>query len=295
MCRFVGPALLAGLWTALVALPAQAQFSAPSAERIFGFYDRDGDGELDEDEMERVRGPLRETLEGKREVDRDEFVRLFEEQQRRRDDDGDNRRPSTAGRSAPKVRERVTVELSSKYTPGDRDGDGQVGLHEWIEWKSLAAIREFLVLDINRDGFLTPREVLIAEKANGTGNGGAGGAAGSGTAAAGRPSQGGTAPAGAPRELDEATARVAREAFKNLDRDDDGRLSDEEWRSSQATRTRFEGAGVRLSTPADLETFLKLYPVEERELDVGGDVNGGGSTGGSGEERSRRGGFGRGR
>lgn len=305
MARFLHVAVLAGSWTAFQAAPALAQFSP---ERIFDYYDRDRDGELDDDEMERVRGPLRETLErsGGRSVDRDEFMRLYEEQGRRDGEgrDGNSRSSSSTNtRSAPKPRERVTVDLPSKYTEGDRDRDGQLGLYEWIQWKSRAAIGEFVALDRNRDGFLTPRELTIAEKANGDGGSPANGSstrssAGAATTASRSTSPSGTTPSGAPRQLDEATAGVAREAFQNLDKDRDGRLSEEEWRNSQAARARFEDAEVRLPTPADLDTFLRLYPVEERTQEVSrdGSESRSSSTSGGGEERpSRRVYFGRGR
>ena len=54
--------------------------------------------------------------------------------------------------SGPKPRERVTLELPSRYTEGDSDKDGQLGLYEWIQWKSRVSIPEFLALDRNRDG-----------------------------------------------------------------------------------------------------------------------------------------------
>ncbi|GEM_PF-2853449 len=45
--------------------------------------------------------------------------------------------------------------LPSPYDQYDRNKDGQIGLYEWPRDR----IREFLELDKNRDGFLTPREL----------------------------------------------------------------------------------------------------------------------------------------
>ena len=263
MARFSGPFVLASLWVAVVATPAAAQFSP---ERIFGYYDQDRDGELDREEMERVRGPLRETLlqSGQRSIDREDFTEIFEKQQRGRGDGDDNRRSSSsAGRSAPKPRERVTLELADKYQDGDMDADGQIGLYEWIQWKSRVAIGEFLALDRNQDGFLTPYELKLAEKSNGGDRDDA--SEGDRSRRQSTPASSASSPAGgtSPR-LDAATMAIAREAFKNLDKDGDGKLSDEEWQRSQAARSRFEQADVQLKTPADLDTFLAQYPAESR-------------------------------
>jgi hypothetical protein len=53
----------------------------------------------------------------------------------------------------------VTFDLPSDYTAGDSDGDNQLGLNEWTAWKSRSAMREFLSLDADNDGFLTPVEL----------------------------------------------------------------------------------------------------------------------------------------
>ncbi|HUG90066.1 MAG TPA: hypothetical protein VML55_04480, partial [Planctomycetaceae bacterium] len=239
MARILAAAVLASLWAAWDATPASAQGRdfRFSPEQIFGR--RDGD---------RDRG-------GRGERDRD--------------GDRSSSRSSTPGtRPGPRLRERVTLELAEKYTEGDLDGDGQIALHEWIQWKSRSAIGEFLALDLNQDGLLTPYELHVAEK-NGGGNGAAatagtsGGTRTSGTTIAGRTVPGGAAPAGGSRaRLDEATEQIAREAFKNL-AGEDGVISEEEWQRSRAARSRFEQAGVELKTPASLDTFLSLYPPDE--------------------------------
>ena len=291
MSRILGTCAVIGFGLAFNATPAAAQFSP---DRIFAYYDRDRDGELDEDEIERVRGPLRERLGGRDDVSRDEFIRLAEEQQRggggdqdRSDRGRDGNRSS--GQSGPKPRERVTVEMPSKYTEGDSDKDGQLGLYEWIQWKSRVSIPEFLALDRNRDGFLTPYELTIAEKSKDSGE--AGGNAGTSAAA----------PSGGPRpRLDEATVRVAREAFRNLAGPDE-KISEEEWQNSRATRSRFEDAGVELKLPADLDTFLSLYPAEQSSAPAASGDAGGSEAqsrdrdgGGEGEGRFRGRGFSRG-
>lgn len=70
------------------------------------------------------------------------------------------------GRGLPPIRKRTAPQeassskLPSSYQSYDRDRDGQIGLYEWPR----ARIREFLELDKNRDGFLTPIELERPER-----------------------------------------------------------------------------------------------------------------------------------
>ncbi len=66
------------------------------------------------------------------------------------------------GRGLPPIKPRVKkdaggapLRLPSEYAQYDRDRDGQIGLYEWPRRR----IAEFLKLDKNQDGFLTPREL----------------------------------------------------------------------------------------------------------------------------------------
>jgi hypothetical protein len=299
MARILAILWLAAVGLALDAAPAKAQFRFPP-DRVFDYYDNNPrDGELDENEIRRVFGPMRERLEGRDSISRDDFIKLSEEQQREADGQrdggsGDSGNRTSTTKPGAKPRERVTLELASKYTEGDRDGDGQLGLYEWIQWKTRKAIPEFLALDRNHDGFLTPYELTVAEKANGgtaaggNGNGGTSGSRPGGPSTAGA----GSAPAGGPRpRLDEETDRVAREAFRNLARED-GKIDQEEWQRSQATRSRFEAAGAELKLPADLDAFLAAYPAEQSTGGSGGPGGGGGEpevrdTTGEGRFRNR--------
>jgi hypothetical protein len=47
-------------------------------------------------------------------------------------------------------------QLAAQYVPLDQDGDGQIGLYEWPREK----LAEFQKLDSNKDGFLTPEELV---------------------------------------------------------------------------------------------------------------------------------------
>jgi len=55
---------------------------------------------------------------------------------------------------------RLPAGLPDWFRKGDRDGDGQVTLAEYAAVGSPSADKEFARLDRNRDGLITPREVL---------------------------------------------------------------------------------------------------------------------------------------
>jgi hypothetical protein len=59
-----------------------------------------------------------------------------------------------------KSMQRITVDLPQEYLALDANKDNQIGLYEWPRSK----FREFLELDTNNDGFLTPREMLTKER-----------------------------------------------------------------------------------------------------------------------------------
>ncbi len=67
------------------------------------------------------------------------------------------------GRGLPPIKPRArndsesSSRLPGEYARYDRDRDGQIGLYEWPR----ARIAEFLKLDKNQDGFLTPRELGV--------------------------------------------------------------------------------------------------------------------------------------
>ena len=74
---------------------------------------------------------------------------------------GPSTRPGSTGSSTPPRSAtdgrpyRSVVELPAEYKAYDKNGDGQIGLYEWPRER----IREFLALDRNDDGFLTPSEL----------------------------------------------------------------------------------------------------------------------------------------
>ena len=59
-----------------------------------------------------------------------------------------------------KTRPRITLDLPSEFVELDTDQDNQIGLYEWPREKRA----EFKKLDVNQDGFVTPREIQFLKQ-----------------------------------------------------------------------------------------------------------------------------------
>lgn len=287
----------------------QAAFSQPSAERFFGFLDRNRDGRIDQDEAQRLPGPFREAMQRarvdfSRGVSQSEFARIMpgvmeqaraqresdggrgdgrgpEDYRRRGDDRGGDRSRSrsSSGSSKPTRRwqprkvERITLDLQDSWKEADLNGDGQVALYEWDR----AKFREFFALDVNHDGFLTPRELaqsgdakpaaasstqLAANKASSP----AVSSRGSGSTKGSSPPSSLSGGAITPVQFDEKSTegRWAKYVFGRLDKDKDGSLTKEEWEQSKSTRGSFEKHKANLSFPAKFADFAGLLVAVQR-------------------------------
>jgi hypothetical protein len=208
---------------------------------------------------------------------------------------GDRNSPSKAPEPPP----RVTIDLPASYAAGDTNGDGQIELSEWLRWKGRSALAEFLSLDRNHDGILTPRELAQADSplpvdlalrlpgadpaallpsggrfmaANPTMSGSPAAATAPSSAATSsspaaaassmRPAAAATStsPVSAPASGDvQRHTADAQRQFKRLDRDRDGKVTDLEWRYSVLLRPKFEKVGADLSQPMSEEQFISYY------------------------------------
>ena len=175
---------------------------------------------------------------------------------------------------------RVTLDLPEDYLDGDRDRDGQIGLYEWKEWKSRAAISAFFRLDRNRDGFLTPRELVYAQSANDDSDSDDGddddgddddgddddsddsaddsSSSEDKSETASSKTDGGK-DSSAASAASSASGKLALRYFPLLDRDKSGKIEGKEWDRSKRLRPMFEKAGADLSKPMSKDEFVAMY------------------------------------
>jgi hypothetical protein len=158
----------------------------------------------------------------------------------------------------------IGVDIPANYAGGDTDGDRQIDLLEWRKWRP-QEIPNFMMMDANRDGFLTARELIIAEKnplptsTTPPGNAPAGNAPASYAASVpASPDADGNTPA--PGE--KPSAAEARYVFPKLDKNGSGKIEADEWQASKSIRGGFERQGITLPLPADQATFFNLYPAQ---------------------------------
>ena len=254
--------------------------------------DRNGNGRIDADEIQSMPPQFQEMLKSRgvqlrpgmsvddmRNTMRSAFDRGRDEGGDRREDfrsrfgggnddrNTDQRRTENRGPEIfrPSKKERVTVDLPPKYAEVDTDFDGQIGLYEWMI-SQRSRLDEFDAIDSNRDGLLTPRELQSFDTASSsTGESIAtsykrerlvivGG--GSNVRSRGGDPRGGR-DGGEQRSPEEIKERADR-TFGYLDRDRDGRISEEEWSRSRRTSGEFQAAGIRL-TSMSKDDFAKAY------------------------------------
>ena len=113
---------------------------------VFDYYDRNDDGRIQPGEAERIDGKHRSVISQidlSRSITRNRFVDYY------------CRIAVGLPPRLERVRQRVTLDLPDAYVLLDLDEDGQIGYYEWPRRERF----EFFLLDLNEDGFLTPREL----------------------------------------------------------------------------------------------------------------------------------------
>lgn len=180
----------------------------------------------------------------------------------------------------------VTYSLPSEFLDKDKDKDGQIGLYEWSR-SDLPAFHKF---DLDRDGFLTPFEVLkgtgkipstvifaksvqiapALSVSNSTPTAGAESNRDTGRGEGGRRGRNGGGRRGGSREESEGgptTDSVNRDpltqraewAFTQMDRDRNDKIDQEEWSRSRTVRAAVEKANLTVSTPLSKSDFVELF------------------------------------
>lgn len=117
---------------------------------VFDYYDQNDNGKLNPEESGRMDGRHASVIGGmdlSRSITRSRFV--------------DQYCRISAGLSIEDEEPvRVTLDLPTAYVALDTDEDGQIGYYEWPRRERF----EFFFLDVNEDGFLTPRELTVEEE-----------------------------------------------------------------------------------------------------------------------------------
>jgi hypothetical protein len=168
--------------------PPSARPAAAADARIRGFaeamirqHDKNQNGRLERSEWSELRSYQKEAdrnRDGVITVDEmagriDKFQRQDDSQSRSSHGSSHASYPSAARRTAADRKsyrfrlptERLPDGLPSWFTEKDADADGQVAMAEYARFWTDAQAREFTRLDLNDDGFITPKECLAAEAA----------------------------------------------------------------------------------------------------------------------------------
>jgi len=153
---------------------------ADQAAKLFRKLDVNGDGQLESSEMPEALSSQLATFDanGDRSISFEEYAPYYKASLKLIADgvaSGDIPlrlpKPTTAPDPTPVEKTRAAIAkpvagLPDWFAQYDLDGDGQVGLHEWR--KKGGAIKDFVAMDLNGDGFLTAKELLgyLADQAS---------------------------------------------------------------------------------------------------------------------------------
>jgi hypothetical protein len=155
------------------------------ASSLLAQYDKNKNGVLEPDEWKEMKGDVKSAdKNGDGNVTLEELTAWLQQFSRGgggggghgRDDapksGGDPSAPGASGSSAKKVSlrfstpiERLPAGLPDWFLQKDVNADGQVSMAEYASDWSKTKVDEFYEFDLNRDGYITPAEVLSVEKA----------------------------------------------------------------------------------------------------------------------------------
>jgi hypothetical protein len=159
----------------------------------------------------------------------------------------------------PRIRWPKALKLPDQYRSRDVDKDGQIGMYEWPR-SDFATFRK---LDLNHDGFLTPQELTPTSS---------GKLAAPVASATQYPPDAATVETSASKSSEPApdaavaaaaTGQVTSEAerfFELIDKDKNGKVTEEEFKRSFLMSKKFGDAGISLAFPVTRDEFARQYP-----------------------------------
>ena len=253
--------------------------SEDRSSRFAAMMDRNGNGKLDQEEIDRMPSFVQDMMKSRGVVLK---AGLSLDEMRRSMSGGSSSSGSGSdpgnsnGKSAvlrpyrQKEKERITVDLPPKYSELDTDFDGQLAFHEWLASRR-DDIDQFQDIDVNEDAFLTPEELQAYETnsaqqdeeflyasiqkdrliiVGGSSTSSRGSDRGDRSRSDDRSRSSGRSGDGS------ATEETAKRYFSAMDRNQNGMIDMEEWEQSRRLRPMFEQAGIKIS-PMSVEEFTK--------------------------------------